>query len=182
MKRPPPVALRAVEVDDASVIQSWFDDEGFRQIAGARYPASVQHWREWAERNKRPEFDNATFAIYPADEDILIGVGSLRNVSAEDRSAEIGIFIGFAEHRRRGYGFSATQQLLHFGFTVMGLHRIYCRMLSHNRPGMGLVAACGAVHEGTAREAKFIGGKFHDVENFAVLATEFDTGQNTHRG
>lgn len=167
------VTLRAIEIDDAPVIHGWYSEEAFRSISGARYPSSSERWREWAAKRKEPEFGNAVFGICLTGEQQLIGMGSLRNPSIEDRSAELSLLLGSAEHRGRGIGLLAGSSVLQFGFGVMGLHRIYMKILAHNAAALAGAKALGGVLEGTAREERFINGKFCDVQLFGVLAAEF---------
>lgn len=169
----PTVVLSAVEDADAEIIHGWYADETFRLISGARYPASAQRWRDWAAKHREPEFGNAVFAVRAECHDKIIGITMLRHPSVEDRSAEVAVMIGRAEHRRQGYGTAASIATLRFGFQVMGLHRIDMRILAHNAAALALAKVCGAVHEGTARDGRFVNGQFRDVERLSVLAHEF---------
>ncbi|PWE27355.1 N-acetyltransferase [Pararhodobacter marinus] len=89
-----------------------------------------------------------------------------------DRRARLAIALFTEADLGRGIGRRAIAQALDHAFGAMDLHRVELRVLSGNTRAIRCYAACGFVHEGTAREAAFIDGRWHDERIMAILSHE----------
>ncbi|MEU4090176.1 GNAT family N-acetyltransferase [Streptomyces aureus] len=108
----------------------------------------------------------------------LIGLGRL----ALDPHQQRGATMGFALRPQawgRGYGVETVRLLLSFGFSELGLHRIWGARSPINEGSARTVAAAGMVEEGTIREHVLRGGKWRDSVVHAILDREFPTSSST---
>lgn len=77
-----------------------------------------------------------------------------RNLSRRRRSAEIGIEL-HPEYRGRGLGPRAVRALLGYLFDVLGLRRVWLRVLPENERAIRCYEKCGFRHAGSARAYLF---------------------------
>ena len=109
------------------------------------------------------------FAIVPKKLGRPIGQVRLLGWDRDDRSAEIGIWIG-----RRwwgdGFGPESIRAVCAFGFGTMRLHRIEALVLSGNRRAIGALEQCGFRVEGRRREAVRRNRAWHDVILLGALS------------
>ena len=63
--------------------------------------------------------------------------------------------------------------MLDFGFNVLGLHRIYLKVLATNQSAIELYRKLGFILEGTLRHHSFSAGRFVDMFCYAMLEEEF---------
>ena len=77
-----------------------------------------------------------------------------------------------AATRGAGLGLGATALILDYGFNGLNLVRIGLEVLSDNLAARRLYEKLGFQHEGTKRSAYQMAGARHDVELYAILATD----------
>ena len=109
------------------------------------------------------------FAIIDRKKHQHIGNIALQSINQRNNSAELAILIGEKAYWRGGYGYEASQALLHFGFTSLKLHRIYCGTPITNVAMQKLALKLGFSQEGVAKEAFFKDGDYFDTILFGVL-------------
>ncbi len=139
------------------------------------WPESMEGTRAWWEAVRGS--DPGPFVIETLDGGEPVGVCSLENVSARNRSAVLGIWIAEA-HWNRDYGTDAVRTLCGFGFREMNLHRIALSVYGHNPRGRRAYERAGFREEGRRREASFADGRFVDSIEMAILADEFDADES----
>jgi RimJ/RimL family protein N-acetyltransferase len=64
--------------------------------------------------------------------------------------------------------------LLHYGFTMRNLHRIWLDTTASNEAALRSYAAAGFVEEGRLREAAFVNGRYVDAVRMAVLRSDWE--------
>nr|WP_246252582.1 GNAT family protein [Sulfitobacter algicola] len=89
-----------------------------------------------------------------------------------DKRARLTIGLFGEAHLDRGIGREAICLTLDHAFGDMGLHRVDLRVLSYNQHAIRCYTSCGFVHEGTEREAAWVGGAWHDDWIMGILADE----------
>jgi ribosomal-protein-serine acetyltransferase len=110
-----------------------------------------------------------TFGIW--QDDTLVGVCDLRMGNKAARSASIGYWVAH-KSAGRGYARAATQALLAYAFTDLGLHRIEIRAASENIASQKVALSCGLRYEGTARECEWLYDHFVDHKIYAILSSD----------
>lgn len=73
----------------------------------------------------------------------------------------------------KGYATEAAKALLKFGFTEIGLHRIFAKCRPQNIRSANLMKRLGMKQEGHLREHLYYKGEFHDSVLFSILVNEF---------
>lgn len=111
------------------------------------------------------------FAIALAESGELIGAVGL-HLERADRRAELGFWLGTA-HWGKGYCTEAARAAVAFGFETLKLHRIHASHFAGNSASRRVLEKLGMQHEGCSREHVQKWDRFVDLENYALLASEF---------
>lgn len=170
-RREPRVALTPITRSDASQLFRWINDRDLVRFNSAYQPVHEPTHRQWLEGlARRP--DLVAFAIRLRRTKRLIGVCQLTAISRVHRSADLQIRIGDAAARGRGLGGEAVRLLLDHAFHDLNLHRVSLQVFATNRAAIRTYERAGLRHEGTLREAAYIGGEYVDVHVMGVLREE----------
>jgi RimJ/RimL family protein N-acetyltransferase len=163
------IRLRAVEEVDLPRINEAFWDPAVSRYLAMVWPQTVAGTREWWEGVRRNP-GTAPFAIETLAGE-LVGVCTLEDISARNRSAEVGIWIGqpFWDH---GYGTDALRALCRFGFQEMNLQRIFLRVYDMNPRARHAYEKAGFQEEGRLRRGQFVDGRYVDVLVMGLLDGE----------
>ena len=114
----------------------------------------------------------AAFAITLARSGRLIGSIRLQIDRANARG-ELGFWIG-KPFWGQGYATEAVRAVIGYGFSDLGLHRIYGMHFSRNPASGRVMEKCGMVHEAHLREHVRKWGVFEDADIRAVLRDEWE--------
>ncbi|MBI3978637.1 MAG: GNAT family N-acetyltransferase [Chloroflexi bacterium] len=179
------VVLRAVEREDAWLIWRWNNDPEVQYFSEGE-PARTASLEEIArEREQAVASDTArSFMIETAD-GFTIGHLGYFNLSWKNRNCWIFVTIGEKEHWGKGYGTESLALLLDYLFNQLGLHKVRLETLSYNVRAQASYRKCGFQVEGTDREARFVDGRWYDMIQMGILASEFRASQSelgTDRG
>jgi RimJ/RimL family protein N-acetyltransferase len=164
------VRLRAREMADAERAWRWVNDPEVTRTLLVRYPwsraAEDAFYRASAERPL--VYGDVGFSIDTRD-GVHIGGCGLHRMTPEDRSAELGIFIGEAAYRGKGYGTDAVRTLVRFAFGEMNLHRVELHVFDFNARAMASYRKAGFAEEGRMREDHYQDGRYCDVVVMAIV-------------
>ena len=168
------IFFRPLEVEDLETCQSWFNDPENHQYLTRGRPLSREEEREWLERqHQRP--GEVVFGVALREGGRLIGSCGLHRIEPPHRSAELGILIGDRQAQGKRYGREAIGLLLDYGFATLNLNRVELRVYANNLRGIRCYEGCGFTREGVRREARWWGGRWWDVLEYAILAREWAT-------
>lgn len=124
--------------------------------------------------------NSKSYIIADADTDKPIGIMSLISLDYKNRNAELIIDIGEPDYWGKGYGHEALQILLQYAFNELNLHRLSLRVFDFNERAIKLYTKMGFKQEGSAKEALFRNGAWHDIIHMGLLQLEY-MKQNLHR-
>ena len=102
----------------------------------------------------------------------LIGSLSMSVSRGYMHTAMIGYNI-FNNHWGKGYGTEALGGLLEIAFKEQKLHRVVAGIEPGNRRSVKLVTKFGFRHEGIAKRALLIRGKWQDLNQYALTCEEY---------
>lgn len=113
----------------------------------------------------------AVFAITLLRTGELCGAVGLHPDPVHPR-AELGYWIG-VPYWGRGYATEAARAVVAYGFEALKLHRIWATHFKDNAPSGRVLQKLGMRYEGCSREHIRKWGRFIDLENYGLLATEW---------
>jgi len=96
-----------------------------------------------------------------------------RSIEHIHRRATLGLFIGDAEQRGKGYGTEAIRLLLSYGFNILNLHSIMLVVHADNPKGLACYKKVGFKEFGRRRESRMKAGRYIDLIYMDILSTEF---------
>jgi len=164
--------LSSVNPEDAELYTKWINDREVSLWLGL-HASVMSQAKERQILDGMATGDGFNFAMILRDGDRLLGNISLMGRNPIDRSAELGIFIGEAEDREKGYGAEAIRLLLGFGFNTLGLHNIMLHVNADNARAIACYKKCGFREYGRRRESLFRDGHFVDTVSMDILDREF---------
>jgi UDP-4-amino-4,6-dideoxy-N-acetyl-beta-L-altrosamine N-acetyltransferase len=99
-----------------------------------------------------------------------VEVGSiyLRDIDPVHKKAEFGIFIGDDAQTGKGIGSQATRLIVDYGFRMLGLNKIFLRVLANNEAAVHCYEKAGFAREGYFKEDVCIHNRFYDVIFMAI--------------
>lgn len=151
------IRLRAIEAADLETLRRWINDPETARYLAVSWPVSAQEQIEWFEQ-VRNDKAKTKLAIDLVDGG-HIGLLSLTNSDLLNRSVEIGITIGAAEHRGKGLASRALRLAVQVLFTRFNYHRIWAQILETNEACLNLFRHAGFEQEGILRESVYWNGR-----------------------
>jgi ribosomal-protein-alanine N-acetyltransferase len=135
------------------------------------HPYLHRHAVEFVKR-KRIQYrkrESLALAITRGNDDSLLGMIELSQLSLHDRRGELGYWIA-PGHRGHGYATEAAKAMCDVGFRTLRLHRIEAGAFSRNRGSIRVLEKAGLRHEGRRRERVLWGRSWLDQVWLARLA------------
>jgi [ribosomal protein S5]-alanine N-acetyltransferase len=110
--------------------------------------------------------------IFLRESNTLVGGVGLM-IEPDHRRAELGYWIG-VPYWKKGYATEAAQAVVKYGFSTLGLHRIFASHVPGNPASGGVLRKIGMRHEGRVRGHILKWGEFLDLEMYGMLATDLN--------
>ena len=178
--------LRPFQPSDAAAVQHYVSD---REIAattrGIEHPYPDGAASEWIATHAELHRTGRAviFAILPGDSwkesidssaanfDLLGSIGL--HIDPEDHRAELGYWTA-RPWWNRGIASEAAPAIIQFGFSHLGLNRIYAHHMTRNPASGRVLENAGMIKEGTLRQHARKWGEFNDIVLYGILAADFN--------
>jgi RimJ/RimL family protein N-acetyltransferase len=169
------IELRALEPQDVDATIQWRNDPEIRdQILSFRFPVSHVMEARFIERAIAGDGNTQCVAgVVDLTDRALCGLVYLRDIDWISRHAAFGLMIGRRDKRGRGFGRRALRLMLHHGFNVLNLERVYLYVAEYNLRARKLYSAAGFTHEGTLRRHVALDGRYYELLVMGMLRNEF---------
>ena len=173
--------LRPFTLSDAPTVQRLAGD---RDIASTTlnipYPYEDGMAEEWIKKHSEQfeQREEVTFAITLRQDKALIGAISLMALDQQHARAEMGYWIG-KPYWNNGYCTEAAEAVLRYGFTELGLNRIYAHHFGRNPASGRVMEKIGMVYEGCLRQHVQKWGVSEDLKIYAILKSEYESQSKT---
>lgn len=169
MRSSPQGRLRPADTPDAlRCVADWLN-----------HPANAK-WLDFGDGRQRvtPEWLKLSaqrralaVCVYETENGEPVAAAGLDHINHHFRSATLWVVLGDKRLARQGYATRATDDMLTFGFDVLGLHSINTWIVEHN-PSVAVARNVGFRPAGRQRQAHFIDGHPYDRLWFDLLAEE----------
>lgn len=168
--------LRPAEEADLPFLREGVNHPKVRHYIGAfRTPYTEERYRDECWPIEHEADAVSLLAVPTGGEHAGEPIGSVQLYPMKDADGYANLGVWF--HPKawgRGYALEASAHLLEYGFRHLRLHRVSATPASPNEASQTLCERLGFVHEGTAREAKFVDGRYVGVERYGLLVDEWD--------
>jgi diamine N-acetyltransferase len=169
------VALGPIRRDLLPLYQRWLNDFGtLRTLFIPPRPMTMEEETAWYDR-AASDTSSVHFTIYESTSWRPIGNSQWQDIDFRNRTAEMGIFIGDAADRGKGYGTEATRLMLDYAFTALGLHSVMLTSYAFNLAGQRAYEKAGFRTFGRRHECHWMGGRLWDEIYMDCLASEFES-------
>ena len=162
--------FREVRKDDIRRTLKWVNDPNVTFYTGTTFPVSESENEEWWARGLSDK--SRLFYSVIAPDGKHVGNIGLKNIHWVFRRAEIWLYIGENEYRKKGLGSEVFEEFVSHCFTHLNLHRIYGFPFCFNRISIKMLENCGFKKEGVLRDHIYRNGKYHDCFAMSILRNE----------
>jgi|WetSurMetagenome_2_1015567.scaffolds.fasta_scaffold277674_2 RimJ/RimL family protein N-acetyltransferase len=170
------VILRPVQRSDIPSFLVWFNDPEITQYLTVYLPMTEMSEEKWVE-NLAVDFSKVNFVvetIAPGGNRPIGSVG-IENINSKDRDAEFGIVIGNKDCWNQGYGTESAALIIRYAFEQLNLNRVSSRVYDFNPRSQRMHLKLGFKEEGRRRQAKYVNGQYHDVFEYGLLRSDWET-------
>lgn len=165
------VLLRAIELQDADVLQQMINDEEIeRMMWGYSFPVARHQQIKWIENLSG---EKSVFRAIIDVDSKAIGTIILTDIDMRNGTAEIHIKLADSAERGKGYGADAVSALLSYSFDELRLNCIYCKVKEDNIASQKMFEKCGFVKDGCLRSRVYRNGRYYDFYEYSVLKDEY---------
>ena len=147
------VSLRCLSIDDTQNIVRWRNSDFVRKNLFSQQTLTNEHIEYYESKIKTGKCKQFIIVIKEDGKSMDVGTVFIKNLDYANSCGEFGIFIGEELARGKGYGKKATEQVLKYGFEVLGLNRIYLNVLADNTSAIKIYEHVGFIQEGIMRES-----------------------------
>ena len=164
------VYLSPMNPEDVPVYTRWMNDPAVTDsLGGTPRLVSLDSEAEWLENACKSGYQ---FAIVDLATDTLLGNCGIENLDLRSGTCEVGLFIGEAKHRGRGYGQEVLGLLTDFAFDTLRVHNVMLKLFSFNEPALACYTKAGFKEFGRRHEAYFLHGRWYDEIFMEMLETD----------
>ncbi|MDR0197513.1 MAG: GNAT family N-acetyltransferase [Oscillospiraceae bacterium] len=167
------VYLSPISGEDAEIYVRWMNEPDVANGLGVSgLVISAVYEKNWLETYLKSD-KVYCFAIVRQSDDELIGTLEFRDIEHIHGTATIGLFIGDAENRGKGYGTETVRLAVQYGFDVLNLNNINLNVYSFNEAALKSYAKAGFREYGRRSQAFYLNGKYHDIISMEILREEY---------
>ena len=167
------VKMVLVEREHLQKRVDYINDPEVQATLNFDFPTSLAKTEAWFSRNLLAK-DRIDFAIHLTSDNRIVGFGGLINISIAARKAELYIFIGDKKNWGKGIGRDGYKLLCNYGFSELGLSRIYLFQLTSNKRAIKATEQLGWTTEGLLRSDIFSHGQLKDQYIVSILRSEWE--------
>lgn len=149
-----PVVLRPLSREDVQELASWAADQRFCAHADWSVNLSEERATRWWQ-DQVTSAPKDLIRLAAVSEQRVVGYVDLHGDDPAER--ELGFVIGPSARWGQGLGFAAAQAGLEYGFSVLGLHRIWAEALEANVASIRVLQRLGMDSIGPRESAPFLG-------------------------
>ncbi|MBW5412564.1 GNAT family N-acetyltransferase [Pseudomonas sp. MAG002Y] len=137
-------------------------------------PYTLELAKHWISNHERwfMEGRSLNLAVVLQEHAALIGTISLSGFGSPHRKAGLAYWIGKA-YWNQGYCSEAARVVIEYGFTTLGLNRIFGECFKRNRASIRVLEKLGMSYEGCRREDMHKAEQFEDVMMYGLLRKEW---------
>ncbi|MDO9041762.1 MAG: GNAT family protein [Desulfocapsaceae bacterium] len=151
--------LRYLEVSDLHRTWEWLHRYDIYSKIGVRVPFTKEQQERWFAKLQNDK-TKIVFAVCREVDQSHIGNASLGMIDLHHRNARSSIFIADMAVRGKGFGSEALTLLERYAFSVLSLHKIWCKTDAGYHKVLRFYEKMGFRQEGLLRDHEIKGGIF----------------------
>ena len=163
------IGIRAIEIEDLSLIQKWRNDEGLRKFFREYREFSMTQKKDWYLKminDNRFEM----FVIVDLELNEVIGVTGVTYIDWPNRHGDVHFYIGknsswIDDH----YAPKAINIILNYGFNILNLNKLWAEIYEIDTKKLNFFKSIGFEVDATLREHYYYQGKYYDSHILSLL-------------
>lgn len=165
------ISIRPFKREDIPYKVAWVNTRENNRYLHYNLPLKVGKTEKWYEGvlERTDRFDATILS-----DGIPVGVIGLLNIDQVNQKAEYYILIGDCMQKKKGVATKASELILEYGFSTLGLNRIYLFTEVGNIPAQRLFEKIGFIREGTLHSDIKSHGQFVDRIVYGLLNKEWN--------
>ncbi len=169
------IMLREYDTDDYQSIRAWVNDAQTCQYLSPIFwcPQSSSDTQDFLQKQMQASHNAYNFVIAGVENGQYLGQLDILNVNHRLKSANLGLVIGQAKNRGKGYASEALMLATQFVFEMVGLERFELEVMTANKSAIRCYEKAGFQHEGIKRHAYYANGDFCDVAIMSILRSDY---------
>jgi diamine N-acetyltransferase len=134
------VSLRAMEPEDIETIYKWENNTENWRISNTLIPYSKYLIKQFIESSKGDLFEDKQLRLMIENSETrkIIGAVDLFDFDPFHNRAGLGILIADKNDRNKGYASQALRLAIHYCFSFLRLHQLYCNISAGNKKSLKL--------------------------------------------
>lgn len=159
------VALRALEPEDLTYLYEVENNIAIWELSSTQTPYSQFVLKQYLERSLSADIyalRELRLVICKKENRSPIGLIDLFDFDPVNKRAAMGILISDEQNRGLGYASEALELLIDYSFEIIGLHQLYCNILSDNPNSIRLFQKFGFEKIGIKKDWIFDGQNYKD--------------------
>ena len=156
--------LREIEDADIAHVFAGLSNPQVIQYYGVSFDTleSTREQMEWFK-----ESTQMWWAIVDKDHHVFMGAGGLNNISEENKTAEIGLWL-LPEYWGMGIMKEVIPYICDYGFDTLGLNRIEGFVESENENCKKVMSKLNFTHEGTMQDCEMKNNKLISLDTYSL--------------
>jgi diamine N-acetyltransferase len=150
------ILLRALEPDDVELLYEWENNREIWRVSNTHTPFSKYILRKYIENSHLDIYQTRQLRLMIErsrdGRKESIGCVDIFDYEPFHARAGIGILIADKANRDKGYATKALEEIVHYAFTQLDLHQLYCNITVDNMPSIRLFENAGFNKIGVKRE------------------------------
>ncbi len=163
--------IRELSLEDLAIRVKWMNNPKVYSSMHFDLPVKMDNTVAWYERNK----DNGSRSdVVFCDDGEIVAFGGLTSITSDTKKAELYIFVA-PDAQHTGLGTKATKLLCDWGFSKLGLKKIYLYTNEDNMAAIKVYEKCGFVLEGRHRK-EYLNekGELKDRLYYGLLLSDYE--------
>lgn len=162
------ISLRKMQESDTPNIVKWRNSEKVRKYFIYQTRITEEDHKNWIV-DKVLTGEVVQFIICENESGSDIGSVYIKDINMLHKKAEYGIFIS-EEFQGKGFGTEVAELMLQYAFEVVGMHKIYLRVLADNSRAIKAYEHAGFKQEAYLVDEVFIGNEFKNLILMASIS------------
>lgn len=157
--------LRELEERDLSKRVTWMNDARINATLNIQLPVTLEGTQLWFGRVR--ENVSRVDLSFENDDGTLVAMGGFTDIDRAVNKAELYIFVD-PDLKGQGLGTEAVRLMCDYGFSKVGLEKIYLNANADNLPARKVYEKCGFILEGILQREVINNGKIKDRCRYAL--------------
>ncbi len=139
--------IRELRLDDLPIRVQWMNNPKVNSSMHFTLPILIENTIEWFQRNSSNPYRSDVVFL---ENDEIVAFGGLTSITEDTKKAELYVFVS-PDSQCSGLGSKATELLCDWGFSKLGLSKIYLYTNEDNVAAIRVYEKCGFLLEGRLR-------------------------------